>query len=225
MSRADSETPHPPRVVVADDEVALVRSLTRGLSEAGFEVVDASGGEGLRAHLASLPELVLLDLKLGSESGLELIHEIRNASPDTEVIVMTGYASVDSVVESMRAGAFDYLEKPFRDLQLVIRTLERALELRALQLRNRELEGELDRRSTLDGIVSQSPAMKRVLRSIRELDRNESSILIQAESGTGKELVARAIHETSLRRSGSTIKLSRLEQLTAWTETPLPRGM
>lgn len=207
MSLADSETPHLPRVVVADDEVALVRSLSRLLSGAGFEVVDASGGEGVRAHLDARPELVLLDLKLGNESGIELIHEIRSASPDTEVIVMTGYASVDSVVESMRAGAFDYLEKPFREPHLVVKTLERALELRALQLRNRELEGELDRRTTLDGIVCQSTAMKRVIRSIRELDRNESSILIQAESGTGKELVARAIHETSVRRDAPFVAL------------------
>ena len=205
MTFTDSESPHPPRVVIVDDEVALVRSLTRVLEQTGFECLNTCGASGLRDHLRSNPELVLLDLNLGEESGICLIDEVRGQSPDTEVIVMTGYASVDSVVESMRAGAFDYLEKPFREPHLVVKTLERALERRSLQLRNRELGVELDRRSTLDGIVCQSASMKRVVHTVRELDRNESNILIQAERGPGKEVGARAIHETSARREGPVV--------------------
>ena len=115
---------------------------------------------------------------------------------------MTGYASIDSVVACMRAGAFDYLEKPFADPRRVVQTLERALARRRLRVRNRELEGELGRRSALERVVAQSASMRRVLQTVRDLASNESNVLIEAESGTGKELLARAIHETSPRSGG-----------------------
>jgi DNA-binding NtrC family response regulator len=192
----------PKTVLLVDDEPAIVRSLRRMVEPQGFSVCEAHDVATLISALDAEPELVLLDLLLGEASGLELIGQIRRHSPDSEIIVMTGYASVDSVVACMRAGAFDYLEKPFQDRQRLLQTLDRALERRRLRVRNSELEGELDRRSTLDGIVSQSPAMKRVVRKIRDLASNESNVLIEADSGTGKELVARAIHETSPRREG-----------------------
>ena len=189
-------------VLLVDDEPRLVRSLRRLIEAEGFDVCEAADWPQAERELRSEPELVLLDLRLGAVSGLELLDEIRSLSPDSEIVVMTGYASVDSVVACMRAGAFDYLEKPFHERHRVLQTLHRALERRALRVRNRELEGELDRRSTLAGIVCQSPVMKRVVRKITDLARNESTVLICAESGTGKELVARAIHETSPRRDG-----------------------
>ena len=132
----------------------------------------------------------------------ELLEEIRARSPDTEVVIVTGYASIDSAVQCMRAGAFDYLSKPFDDPHRVIQTLRRAREHRALRVRNRELEGELERRSVLEAIVGQGPAMRRVLQVVLDLSGSESNVLIEAESGTGKELVARAIHETSPRGAG-----------------------
>ncbi len=190
----------PPTLLLADDEPELVRWLRRLVEPEGYAVREAGDAEGLRAGLEQAPELLLLDLRLGPLSGPELIREARGSSPDTEIVVMTGYPSVDSVVTCMRAGAFDYLEKPFREQHRVLQTLERALERRSLRVRNRELEGELDRRSALARIICQSPEMKRVVRVIQDLSRNESNVLIQAESGTGKELVARAIHETSPRR-------------------------
>jgi two-component system response regulator HydG len=191
------------RVLIADDEPAIVRVLRRQLERDGVEVVEASDASVLRAQLAREPEVVLLDLRLGQVSGLDLIAELRERSPDTETIVMTGYASIDSAVECMRAGAFDYLEKPFSDPRRVQQTLERALERRRLRVRNRELEGELGRRSALERVVAQSAAMKRVLQTVRDLSQNESNVLIEAESGTGKELIARAIHETSPRGTGA----------------------
>ncbi len=204
---ASGPTPGQPTVLLVDDEPGLVRSLRRLIEPEGFAVREASDAPGLMRELSSEPELVLLDLRLGESSGLELIRRIRRNSPDSEIIVMTGYASVDSVVKCMRAGAFDYLEKPFRDQHRVVQTLNRALERRSLCVRNRELEGELDRRSTLAGIVCQSPVMKRVVKTVRDLAENESNVLIQADSGTGKELVARAIHETSPRRNGPFLPL------------------
>ncbi|HTO71674.1 MAG TPA: sigma-54 dependent transcriptional regulator [Myxococcota bacterium] len=190
------------RVLVADDEPALVRGLRRQLERGGFAVLEANDAGLLRMQLAQEPEVVLLDLRLGSASGMELLHELRERRPDTEIIVMTGYASIDSAVACMRAGAFDYLEKPFADGRRVLQTVERALERRLLRTRNRELEGELDRRSALERVVAQSASMRRVLQTVRDLAANESNVLIEAESGTGKELVARAIHETSPRRDG-----------------------
>ncbi len=102
----------------------------------------------------------------------------------------------------MRAGAFDYLEKPFGDQHRVLQTLQRAREFRGLRIRNRELEGELDRRAALESIIARSQPMKRVVDMIRDLSSNESNVLIQAESGTGKELTARALHSTSPRGDG-----------------------
>ncbi len=204
---ASDRTPGQPTVLLVDDEPGLMRSLRRLIEPEGFAVREANDAPGLMRELASEPELVLLDLRLGESSGLELIRRIRSDNPDSEIIVMTGYASVASVVECMRAGAFDYLEKPFRDQHRVVQTLNRALERRSLRVRNRELEGELDRRSTLAGIMCQSAVMKRVVRTVRDLAENESNVLIQADSGTGKELVARAIHETSPRRDGPFVPL------------------
>ena len=168
------------RVLIADDEPAIVRVLRRQLERDGVEVCEANDVAVLRAQLAREPEVVLLDLRLGQASGLELIGELRERCPDAETIVMTGYASIDSAVECMRAGAFDYLEKPFSDPRRVQQTLERALERRRLRVRNRELEGELGRRSALERVVAQSSAMKRELQTVLDLSQNESKVLFLA---------------------------------------------
>ena len=201
-SPSDISASAAPCVLVADDEPGLVRGLRRQLERGGYAVLEASDVALVRAQLVHEPEVVLLDLRLGVTSGLELLPELRERRPDTEIIVMTGYASIDSAVACMRAGAFDYLEKPFADPHRVLQTLSRALERRRLRVRNRELEGELGRRSALERVVAQSASMKRVLQTVRDLASNESNVLIEAESGTGKELIARAIHDTSPRSRG-----------------------
>ncbi len=186
--------------MIVDDDPQLVRTLRRMIEPEGFRVHEATDRAEVTAELVHDPELVLLDLQLGDVSGVDLIADIRQRCPDSEILVMTGYATIDSAVACMRAGAFDYLEKPFNGHLRVTQTLRRALEHRALCVRNRELEGELDRRSALEGIVFQSPAMHRVVQMVLDLAQNESNVLIQAESGTGKELIARAVHKTSRRR-------------------------
>jgi two-component system response regulator HydG len=195
-------TTRPPAVLVVDDDPKVLRALRRLIEPQGFRVCEAADATALYHELQSQPGLVLLDLQLGDVSAVDLIAGIQEYCPDTEIIVMTGYATIDSAVACMRAGVFDYIEKPFSDRHRVVQTLRRALEHRALRVRNRELEGELERRSTLEGIVTQSPAMGRVARMILDLAHNESNVLIEAESGTGKELVARAIHKNSVRRNG-----------------------
>ena len=211
---AASLAPGPaPRVLVADDERPIVRLLRRILTSEGYDVLEAYDRGEVLEQLAEHPELALLDLRLGDASGAELLQEIRSRCPDTEVVIVTGYATVDSAVECMRAGAFDYLSKPFEDSQRIAQTLRRAREHRRLRIRarelekGRELEGELGHRSVLKDIVGECPAMRRVMEKIRDLSRSESNVLIQAESGTGKELIARALHETSPRRKGPFLPL------------------
>ena len=191
-----------PLILLADDEPQLLRLLRRMLQDEPMEVQEAPDAPELLRRLEAQPSVLLLDLRLAGTSGEELIEQVRECSPDTEIIVMTGHASVDSVVACMRAGAFDYLEKPFVDRPRVLQTLQRALGHRALRVRNRELEGELDRRSALDGVVAHSRPMRGVTQLVLDLRENESTVLIEGESGTGKELIARAIHDTSRRRNG-----------------------
>jgi len=119
-----------PSVLLVDDEQPMLRTLRRMIQPEGYDVRDACDAATFSTELEGQPEVILLDLQLGDLSGVELMREVREASPDSEVIMMTGYATIDSVVESMRAGAFDYLEKPFSDAHRVVRTLERALERR-----------------------------------------------------------------------------------------------
>ncbi|MBW2281180.1 MAG: response regulator, partial [Deltaproteobacteria bacterium] len=165
---------------MVDDEAPLLRTLRRLLEPEGFHVHEAADAASVSHELASEPDVVLLDLRLGDVSGMELIREIREQSPDSEIVVMTGYASIDTAVESMRAGAFDYLEKPFHDRRRVVQTLGRALEWRSLRVRNRELEGELERRAALDGVIFQSAVMRRLMRKVVDLSRNERTVLIEA---------------------------------------------
>ncbi len=192
----------PARVLIVDDEPELVRMLRRMLESEGFDVAQAHDDETLFGELDACPEVVLLDLNLGVASGTDFIGEIRARSADSEIIIMTGFATIDSAVSTIRAGAFDYLEKPFSDRHRVIRTLNRAVDHRKLRVRNRELEGELGLRTAFAAIVGQSASIRRVTQLVTHLSSNESNVLIQAESGTGKELIARAIHETSPRSSG-----------------------
>ncbi|NRA04215.1 MAG: sigma-54-dependent Fis family transcriptional regulator [Myxococcales bacterium] len=200
--QGDARAASLPRILLADDEPQFLRMLRRMLQGEPMEVHEARDAPGLLLKLDARPSVLLLDLRLDGTPGEELIAQVRERSPDTQIIVMTGHASVDSVVACMRAGAVDYLEKPLLDRHRLLQTLQRALEHRALRLRNRELEGELDLRSALDGIVAQSRAMRGVTKLVLDLRENESTVLIEGESGTGKELIARALHDSSRRRNG-----------------------
>ena len=177
-----------PRVLLVDDKPAQLRSLRHQLELEGYEGLEASDPTSLMAQLVHDPEFVLLD----QEQGVDLIGRIRARCPATRVIVLTRAASVDCAVACMRAGAFDYVEQPPGDRSRVIRTLERARYRRAAH-------GDPVR---ISGIVARSEAMQDVLRLVLGLVRNQSNVLIQAESGTGKELIARAIHAHSPCRNG-----------------------
>jgi two-component system, NtrC family, response regulator AtoC len=188
------------KLVLIDDEPLLLRSLRRILEGEGHETWMAESVEAAETHLADAdPDVVLLDLALGAESGLALLERLKRERPELEVIVITGNASIESAVECIRRGAFDYVAKPF-DEHRVRTTVRRALERGRLMRRNRELEDQLLRRSAPE-LIGRSPRMRALVRTIANLGHNESHVLIHGESGTGKELVARALHASSPRAS------------------------
>jgi two-component system response regulator HydG len=193
----------PGLVLVVDDEPLMLRALARILRADGHCLELAGDPEAAASALADPAlDVVLLDLRLGTASGLDLLDRVKRERPEVEVVVMTGHATIESAVGCMRQGAFDYLAKPFDDVHRVRTTVHQALERRRLLERNRELEEQLDERGRGPELVGHSPAMRRLARTIESLRGNESHVLIQGESGTGKELVARAVHAVSLRRDG-----------------------
>jgi two-component system response regulator AtoC len=195
------------RVLLADRE-PLLEDLGRALGDPPYEVRLAPDAAALRAGLEAEPELVVLDPQRLGAAGADLVAEIRARCPESEVIVMTGDASIDAAVACMRAGACDYLPKPLADAARLRAALERASARRHLRLLA-QLAGPTgaEGRGTAPGlalaqIVAHSPVMARVVRLIRDLAPNQSNVLIEGPSGAGKELVARALHETSPRAGG-----------------------
>ena len=190
-------------VLVLDDEPLMLRALARILRQDGHQLVLAEDLEAAGDALEDPAlDVVLLDLRLGAESGLALLERLKRERPEVEVVVMTGHASIESAVGCMRQGAFDYLAKPFEDVHRVRTTVHQALERRRLLERNRQLEEQLEEVGRIPDLVGNSPAMRRLAQRIASLRHNESHVLIQGESGTGKELVARAIHAASPRHAG-----------------------
>ena len=193
----DPARPRRARALLVDQEPHVLRSLRKQVEGEGLEGLEASDLRTLREQLRHEPEVVLIDLGLERSSGPELIGEIRSRSPKSEIVVLTGHASVDTPA-CRHAGVSDYVGKQPADSGQIVRALRRALERR----RRRLGPGPAEEPDVLAGIVACSPKMDSVLGMIRDLSQNESNVLIQAESGTGKELVARAIHMTSRRANG-----------------------
>ncbi len=190
-------------VLLVDDEPLILRALARILRPDAHRLLTAERIEQVGEALADAAlDVVLLDLRFGEHDGRELLVRIKRERPEVEVIVVTGHASVASAVDCMRAGAFDYVEKPFPDARRVRLTVHRAIERRRLVSRNHELERELVARDAEPTLVGASPAMRTLQRTLASLRHNESTVLIQGESGTGKELVAAALHASSPRRTG-----------------------
>ncbi len=189
--------------MLVDDEPLIVRALARILRPDGYRLLTAESIEQVDAALAEPSlDVVLLDLRFGLLDGRALLERLKREQPEVEVIIVTGHASVESAVDCMRAGAFDYVEKPFPDAARVRLTVQRALERRRLLSRNHELERKLEARDEAPTLVGASAAMRALQRTLASLRHSESTVLIQGESGTGKELVAAALHASSPRRTG-----------------------
>ncbi|MFH1177603.1 MAG: sigma-54 dependent transcriptional regulator [Acidobacteriota bacterium] len=187
------------RILIIDDEPVLQDVLATLLRREGFQVVQAANAaEGLRSAEEQDVDLVLLDLMLPDRPGLEVLKELKRRDPETVIVVITAYSSVETAITAMRQGAFHYIPKPFKN-QEVILTVRKGLEQRRLRTENRDLRQRLE---GLDHLIWRSPAMERVIALVRRAAPSRSNILLTGESGTGKELLARAIHHLSPRAEG-----------------------
>lgn len=189
-------------VLLVEDDEALRLTQSLYLRKEGFEVRSAADrAEALRLLDGGRVDLVVTDLKLGADNGLDVLRDARELQPLAEVLVITGYGSVDSAVQAMREGAYDYLTKPV-DPEYLVRAMHKALERQRLRQQVSTLRDRIDRETGLDGIVAASPAMREVLTTIDKVALSDATVLIEGESGTGKELTAKLIHARSDRASG-----------------------
>ncbi len=194
-------------ILIVDDEAFLRDQLERILGEEGYRVHGVgTGAEALDAVAGAPPDLVLLDLNLPDRHGIEVLRALKERDPDLLVIVITGYGSVESAVESLKLGAYDYVKKPFKAdaIKLIVRL---ALETQRLRRRVRVLrEREI---GPGEPVIAESPAMQAVLDQVRDVAAHaETTVLITGESGTGKEVVARLIHNLSERASGPFLEVN-----------------
>ncbi|OHB80476.1 MAG: Fis family transcriptional regulator [Planctomycetes bacterium RBG_16_64_12] len=189
------------RILVVDDEEVVCKSCHRLLSEEGHRVdTSLDPRDGLAMAEQNPYDLIIVDLKMPGISGMEFLQRIRAVRPETEVVMMTGYAQIATAVEAMKLGAFDYIPKPFSPDQLVV-TVGKALETRELLSENRYLRRELQSRYKFENIIGGGKEMQVVYDLIARVSGTNATVLIRGESGTGKELIARAIHFNSPRKT------------------------
>src|SRR5713226_4640874 len=182
------------RLLVVDDEQSIRRLCVTIGNSLGFVCTDAESAEAALEGLDNVaPDLILTDLKLPKLSGVELLRQSKTLLPRTEVAIMTGHGSIESAVDAMKLGAYDYIEKPFR-VEKMKTMLQRMAEKVRLVTENEFLRERVSTEENLDGIIGNSANIQDVLRMISRLKDTRTPVLIAGESGTGKELVARAIH-------------------------------
>jgi two-component system response regulator HydG len=192
----------PATLLVADDDPGLRESLERTLTREGYRVVLASDGRAaLERVQAGGIDLIVTDLRMPGLTGLELLRAAKAIMPDVDVILLTAFGTVEEAVKAMKDGAYDFLTKPFRREQL-IKLVDKALERRDLIEQNKALKKQLEDIRAKGQMIGASPAFRRMLTLVEQIADSSATILIQGESGAGKELVARTIHERSSRRAG-----------------------
>jgi len=197
------------QVLLVEDEPTIAVTLKDDLEDAGHLVTHVADGQQAIDLLGQqVFDCVISDIRLPSADGLKVLAAAKRARPDTEVLMMTGYATVEQAVEAMRLGADDYIQKPFLNAHVVDR-LARIARVRALIHENRILRQELDGgRGGLPGVIGKSRAMEAVFKTVRTVAQNDASVLIEGESGTGKDLAARAIHQLGKRKIGPFVAVS-----------------
>jgi two-component system, NtrC family, response regulator AtoC len=196
------------RILIADDHDALRRGLARGLTEAGHEIEEASNGNAAIERLHdSYFDVVLSDLKMGGSDGLDVLKTARALHPTTAVILMTAFGTVNTAVEAMKSGAFDYVQKPFEIEEMEVK-IEKALEVKRLKNQLDYLRDTQNDIYDFDRIVGSSPALQKVLDIVKKVAKSNTTVLIRGETGTGKELIAGATHHNSLRASRNFVKVN-----------------
>ncbi|MFT3837698.1 MAG: sigma-54 dependent transcriptional regulator [Myxococcaceae bacterium] len=189
------------KVLVVDDDPVVLRAAQEILSREGYQVVAIDDSvEALAAVKDPSFDVAVLDIKMPNLSGMDLLKALKSARPDVEVLMMTAFATVETAVEAVKAGAYDYLTKPFENIDVLSLAVARAAEKKALRDRTRVLEEQLTARSQFEDLIGQSAQMRSVFKLVETVSYSTATVLIQGESGTGKELVARAIHYRSPRK-------------------------
>jgi DNA-binding NtrC family response regulator len=196
------------RLLIAEDEANLRLVLQKELQRLGYRVQAAADGEAaLRKLEESNVDVLLCDINMPRMDGMELLRRVHERPNPPEVIMLTGQGTIETAVEAMKNGAYDYLTKPYSISELDVR-VRQAAEKRNLRVDNLRLRAQLERQSALPEIVSQSQAMNEAIRLVERVAPSEASVLITGESGTGKELIAHAVHRLSNRANGSFIDLN-----------------
>lgn len=195
-------------VLLADDDENLRRVLEFQLAEAGYKVLSAADGtEALDLFTDGDTDCVITDLRMPKLSGLELLEKIKGLNPELPVIVITAFGEVETAVAAVKAGAFDYINKPFNRDDILL-TLERALNFSQTKNENRQLRELVCREFRLDNVIGESPPMRAVLELVRRVARSDVTVLITGESGTGKELIAKGIHFSGRRKDAPFIPVN-----------------
>jgi len=197
------------RILIVDDEEIVIRSCLRILAADDYEVDTSRDGlDALRKVHEKNYDVLILDIKMPKMDGMEVLQRVKEAKPDIDVIMITGLHDIETAVQAMKMGAFDYLPKPFEpeEFQIVV---ARAFERRRLMQENISLKSEVSAKYRFDNIIGASPPMQSVYRLIARCAPTNSTVMLRGDSGTGKELIARAIHYNSLRKDKSFVTVDR----------------
>lgn len=195
------------KILIIDDEKNIREGLQMALEDEGYEVITAEDGtSGLQKALSEVVDLVITDLRMPGMGGQEILRRVSSETPGVPVIVLTGHGTVETAVEAMRMGAYDFLTKPL-DLDRLSLLVKRALQNRELVLQHRELVAQVQSDKAFEHIIGKSAAMEHVFEMVRKVAPTRASVLITGESGVGKELIANAIHHLSPRKNKSYIKV------------------
>jgi len=187
------------KILVVDDQRNMRTTLAMLLRGAGCDVEEAADGQaGREMGATGAYDLVMTDLRMGESDGIEVLRAVKEAQPMTEVIVMTAYGTIESAVQAMRLGAFDYIQKPFAEQELLVK-VNKALETRRMHGQMRLFQEEFKERYHFAKIVGRSQAMRDIMTRVVKIAPTDATVLITGESGTGKELIARAVHANSKR--------------------------
>jgi two-component system response regulator AtoC len=196
------------RVLVVDDEENLRLVLRTLLKRQGYEVETAASGEEALGLVDTFgPDVILTDVRMPKMGGLDLLSTLKAKGNEATVIVMSAYGSFDMALDAIKAGAYDYVQKPFKPDEVIL-ALRKAEEREALRRENRALREEIRRDHLFEQILAKSQSMQDIFRTIAKIAEFKTTVLISGESGTGKELVARALHQRSTRRSGSFVAVN-----------------
>ncbi len=194
-------TPKKAKILIVDDDKIVLRAASEILQREGYSVVAIDDAvEGLSAVKDPSFDVAVLDIKMPNLSGMDLLKAFKQTRADVEVIMMTAFATVETAVEAVKAGAYDYLTKPFENIDVLSLAVARAAEKKSMRDRTRVLEEALSARDQFEDLVGQSQQMRSVFKLVETVSYSTATVLIQGESGTGKELVARAIHYRSPRK-------------------------